>query len=153
MFLGGSSCPDPIECSDPNPRGSGVRQLLPPPSFDSETLSWWHSSLQSMREACQHAIGYNGSVETVQELKWTQTAYMSPQMHPCVDGRIFSIFFFLILLLSFSAEQSVYVIIISTTYTRARAHVEGSLSMSQVRPIFLRSNERQWHRRGGLHCR
>ena len=36
----------------------------------------------NVRERCTAAIGYDGSISAVPELKWTQTAYISPQMHP-----------------------------------------------------------------------
>ena len=35
-----------------------------------------------MRAACTAAIGFDGATFRVPGLLWTQTAYISPQMHP-----------------------------------------------------------------------
>ena len=78
---GGRYCNEPAECVLPN-QASTVRQMLPPDAFDAASLATYHKGLETMRTACQKAISYDDSIYDVKELQWTQTAYLSPQMHP-----------------------------------------------------------------------
>ena len=59
-------------------RGGGA-QILGPAKLDAASVSDWLARMKSMRTACQRAIGFNGSASRIPELKWTQTAYISPQ--------------------------------------------------------------------------
>ena len=82
----------PAECNSTaelpmSGRGGGA-QIDGPTKFDIATVEGWLGRMKAMRSRCQQAIGFNGSAALVQELKWTQTAYISPQMHPCERGRL-----------------------------------------------------------------
>jgi hypothetical protein len=77
----------PAACCPPDlPMGGGRggnAQIRGPAAVDPGGIADWMAKMMAMRTACQQAIGYNGSAFEVPELKWTQTAYISPQMHPC----------------------------------------------------------------------
>lgn len=66
---------DPCDTSGP----SGEQIDGPDSPDDFET---WMDSMQSLRESCLDSIGYNASIYDVEEIQWTQTAFMQPQMHP-----------------------------------------------------------------------
>jgi hypothetical protein len=76
----------PTACCPPDlPMGGGRNgnaQIRGPSQVDPASIRTWLAKMKSMRTACQQAIGYNGSAFEVPELRWTQTAYVSPQMHP-----------------------------------------------------------------------
>ena len=42
----------------------------------------WYSNLSEWKEAKLAEINFNGSIFEVPELKWTQTTFMQPQIHP-----------------------------------------------------------------------
>ena len=44
--------------------------------------SWIRSLSRHGPQPCQNKIGFTGTAFRVPELKWAQTAYMGPQMHP-----------------------------------------------------------------------
>lgn len=56
-------------CQYPGPANVGSRQ------------TWFEELRTSKRQALQ-AIGYDGGVFDVPELKWTQSSFIQPQMHP-----------------------------------------------------------------------
>eukprot|EP01084_Bolivina_argentea_P190015 326654_1 len=51
------------------------------PSNPSEWESWYLSNVNMRKEALKK-VNYNGSIYSVKELYWTQTAYILPQMEP-----------------------------------------------------------------------
>ena len=72
---------------------TSVRQIQPPDSFDAASLAAWHYRLKNMRSNCQNTISYDASIYAVEDLKWTQTAYISPQMRECWhELRVVSLF-------------------------------------------------------------
>ena len=44
--------------------------------------STWITAMRKWRSDCKAAINYTGQIYEVDALKWTQSAYMQPQMHP-----------------------------------------------------------------------
>ena len=72
-------------CPETLPMGlgrGGNAQIKGPAAVDRAGIAAWMAEMQAMKKACQEAIGFDGSAFEVEELKWTQTAYISPQMHP-----------------------------------------------------------------------
>ena len=65
-----------------NPMTSG-KQMPGPASTDPETLASWHADMQTWREQYKKSTKYSGAIYEDPQLKWTQTSYMQPQMHPC----------------------------------------------------------------------
>ena len=65
-----------------NPMTSG-KQMPGPASTDPETLAAWHADMQTWREQYKKSTKYSGAIYEDPQLKWTQTSYMQPQMHPC----------------------------------------------------------------------
>src|SRR5690349_17727467 len=57
------------------------RQQIPGPSTPSARSEWLNQIMQ-MRADTLASIGYNGSIFDVNQLAWTQTAYLEPQLHP-----------------------------------------------------------------------
>jgi len=49
---------------------------------DPACVSAWRSAMTAWRARMRTKIRYNGSIYDVPELKWTQTSYIQPQMHP-----------------------------------------------------------------------
>ena len=64
-----------------NARG-GNSQIEAPTFVDPASIQKWLLAMLEMRQACQQAINFTGAAFKVSELEWTQTAYISPQMHP-----------------------------------------------------------------------
>jgi hypothetical protein len=48
----------------------------------SEVAAEWRKMIEQWRAYVLHNASYTGSVYDVPQLKWTQTDYISPQMHP-----------------------------------------------------------------------
>ena len=65
-----------------NPMTSG-KQMPGPANTDPETLASWHADMQTWREQYKKSTKYSGAIYEDPQLKWTQTSYMQPQMHPC----------------------------------------------------------------------
>ena len=61
---------------------AGNSQIKGPTNVTRAGVEDWLRRMEQLRERCTAAIGYDGSISAVPELKWTQTAYISPQMHP-----------------------------------------------------------------------
>ena len=61
---------------------AGNSQIKGPTNVTRAGVEDWLRRMEQLRERCTAAIGYDGSISSVPELKWTQTAYISPQMHP-----------------------------------------------------------------------
>lgn len=57
--------------------GEQITGPTDPDNFDS-----WLEEMKAYRELLLTEISYNGSVYDVEELAWTPTAYIQPQMHP-----------------------------------------------------------------------
>lgn len=51
-----------------------------PGPVDAKSRDSWFKDFQNMREEALRAIGYAGGV--FEELSWTQTSFIQPQMHP-----------------------------------------------------------------------
>jgi hypothetical protein len=66
-------------CQLPAELGFGGEQLNGPGSMN---YSDYLGALRDYRTNCLATISFNGSIFEVPELKWTQTSYMQPQMHP-----------------------------------------------------------------------
>lgn len=60
----------------------GNAQIKGPSNVDRVSVTKWLDTMKKMRDECQKALGFNGSIFDVPELKWTQTSYYQPQMHP-----------------------------------------------------------------------
>ena len=45
-------------------------------------INVWRQSLEEWKAAAIKDMNYTGEVYSVPELKWTQTSYIQPQMHP-----------------------------------------------------------------------
>ena len=76
----------PEECGPPGlPMGiahGGGAEIRGPENFDEASLRNWMAAMKDMRSKCQAALNFTGAAFKVPELLWTQTAYISPQMHP-----------------------------------------------------------------------
>lgn len=72
-----STAPAPIK-DDPGEQIPG-----PANPADPAAVAAWRSGLEAWRARMLAKIDYNGSIYEVPELKWTQTSYIQPQMHPC----------------------------------------------------------------------
>ena len=59
----------------------GNAQIRPPAMLDDNSVEAWLNRMRSFRDECQAAIGFNGSAFEVPQLRWTQSAFMGPQMH------------------------------------------------------------------------
>ena len=90
----GNNCPPSAAACRPEglPMGkgrAGNAQVKGPSSSEPSRVSAWLSAMKNMRTTCNRAMKYNnGSAFLVPELKWTQTAYISPQvsgtfLQPC----------------------------------------------------------------------
>ena len=69
--------------SPPNPMTKGKQIPGPSNASDAAVLRQWHSDMQRWRSEYRASTNYNGKVYSDPQLKWTQTSYMQPQMHPC----------------------------------------------------------------------
>lgn len=49
---------------------------------DPSSVASWRSAMAEWRSRMRSKIHFNGSIFEVPELKWTQTSYIQPQMHP-----------------------------------------------------------------------
>ena len=49
---------------------------------DAASVAAWRTAMVEWRSRMRNKIQFNGSVFEVPELKWTQTSYIQPQMHP-----------------------------------------------------------------------
>ena len=80
----------PAECKPANlPMGAahgGHAQIRGPADLSAVGLAAWGKAMNRMRVACNNATGFDAdapdSIYNDHSLKWTQTAYMGPQMHP-----------------------------------------------------------------------
>ena len=64
------------------PVHSDSAQIFPPAAVNASSVSAWRASIDAWRTAILKDIGYNGSVYNIPQLRWTQTSYVQPQMHP-----------------------------------------------------------------------
>lgn len=82
----GNNCPPSAAACRPEglPMGkgrAGNAQVKGPSSSEPSRVRAWLSAMKNMRTTCNRAMKYNnGSAFLVPELKWTQTAYISPQV-------------------------------------------------------------------------
>ena len=63
----------------------GSAQIVGPTKFDDGSIAAWLSKMKGMRTNCTHAVGYDTTAEpplSDPTLRWTQTAFIGPQMHP-----------------------------------------------------------------------
>ena len=67
-----------------NPMGKGKQMPGPTNASDPVILKAWHSDMHQWRDEYRKSTHYSGAVYDDPQLKWTQTSYMQPQMHPCV---------------------------------------------------------------------
>ena len=67
----------PIIADDPGEQIPGPANPGDPGSVDA-----WMAAMTAWRTRMRAKISYNGSIYEVPELKWTQTSYIQPQMHP-----------------------------------------------------------------------
>ena len=63
------------------PIKGGNAQIRAPATLDDVGVEAWLDRMRSFRAECQAAIGFNGSAFEVPQLKWTQSAFVGPQMH------------------------------------------------------------------------
>ena len=63
--------------------GSTQGQLVPPTSITQDSVQRWLEVLDSWRDNCTASLGYNGSIYRVEQLQWTQSSFIQPQIHPC----------------------------------------------------------------------
>jgi hypothetical protein len=72
-------------------RGSNAGQLAPPDNFTAgadnvgarASVAAWLQTITAWRSGCRAKLQLNGSVyESVSRLKWTQSAFVQPQIHP-----------------------------------------------------------------------
>jgi len=76
-------CGDDTEDGLPMGKGrAGNAQIKGPADVSAAGIAAWLAKMKRLRTACTAAIGFNGTISKVPELLWTQTAYISPQMHP-----------------------------------------------------------------------
>jgi hypothetical protein len=66
-----------------NPMGKGKQVPGPTNASDPDILKAWHSDMLRWRDEYRKSTHYNGAIYDDPQLKWTQTSYMQPQMHPC----------------------------------------------------------------------
>ena len=53
------------------------------------TVAAWHAQMLKWRDEYRQSVKYNGTrVYSDPQLKWTQTSYMQPQMHPCKRAQL-----------------------------------------------------------------
>ena len=65
-----------------NPMGNG-KQVDGPADMKPATVAAWHKNMLSWREDYKKSVKYDGTaIYRDQQLTWTQTSYMQPQMHP-----------------------------------------------------------------------
>ena len=59
-------------------------EQIPGPANPSDlaSVAAWRQAMLEWRARMRAKIGYNGSIYDVPALKWTQTSYIQPQMHP-----------------------------------------------------------------------
>ena len=66
-----------------NPMG-GAKQMPGPANMQPATVAAWHAQMLKWRDEYRQSVKYNGTrIYSDPQLKWTQTSYMQPQMHPC----------------------------------------------------------------------
>ena len=60
-------------------------EQIPGPAHpnDAASVAGWRASMLQWRSRMREKMHYNGSIYDVPQLKWTQTSYIQPQMHPC----------------------------------------------------------------------
>jgi hypothetical protein len=72
-------------------RGSNAGQLVPPANFTAgadsvgaqASVAVWLHAITAWRAGCRAKLHLNGSVyESVPRLKWTQSTFIQPQIHP-----------------------------------------------------------------------
>ena len=65
-------------------------EQIPGPANPSDPagVQAWRATLVDWRARMRAKIGYNGSIFDVPELKWTQTSYIQPQMHPYAAAQL-----------------------------------------------------------------
>ena len=66
--------------------GSNAGQMLPPAGIggpDATLVSdSFHAALVAWRSNCTAALRYNASIYELPALRWTQSSYIQPQIHP-----------------------------------------------------------------------
>ena len=71
-------------------KGSNVGQATPPAGLvaaqtveqQQAAVDSWLAALESWRESCRAGLRLNGSVYDLPQLKWTQSSWIQPQIHP-----------------------------------------------------------------------
>ena len=66
----------------PNPMDQGRQIPGPTDMSDPAVVAQWHSDMATWREEYRFRTHYDGAIYDDPALKWTQTSYMQPQMHP-----------------------------------------------------------------------
>jgi hypothetical protein len=63
-------------------RAAAGKQIPGPANMQPATVAAWHKNMHLWRDAYKKTTSYSDKIYSDPQLKWTQTSYMQPQMHP-----------------------------------------------------------------------